>query len=104
MFLDVDGEKIHGWWVPSSSGSGPLPVILHFHGNAGAFILCWLLAAASYSIHHAKLQATSATGLISSEYVHIDLRIVHYHTALSQHLSTDEIGRASCRERVYSGV
>lgn len=35
VFLDVGGEKIHGWWVPSSSSGGPFPVILHFHGNAG---------------------------------------------------------------------
>jgi cephalosporin-C deacetylase-like acetyl esterase len=87
VFLDIDGEKIHGWWVPSLSGSGPLPVILHFHGNAGAFILCRLLPPASYSIHHAKLPGNIG--------YRIDLIRVrsqsHHHAALSTHLSTDAI-------------
>lgn len=26
-------EKIHGWWIPSASGSDQ-PVIIHFHGNS----------------------------------------------------------------------
>jgi hypothetical protein len=38
VLLDVDGQKIHGWWVPSSK-TDQVPVILHFHGNAGTSAL-----------------------------------------------------------------
>ncbi|MGF1539815.1 MAG: alpha/beta hydrolase [Pleurocapsa sp.] len=32
VWLNVDQEKIHGWWLPSSKQSAP--VLLYFHGNA----------------------------------------------------------------------
>ncbi len=33
MLKTVDGETIHGWWVPS--GKEHAPVLLFFHGNGG---------------------------------------------------------------------
>jgi len=30
--LEIDGEIVHGWYIPSDSGS---PVVLYCHGNAG---------------------------------------------------------------------
>lgn len=32
VWIDVNQEKIHGWWVPSGKKSAP--VLLYFHGNA----------------------------------------------------------------------
>jgi len=54
VFLDVGGVKIHGWWIPSSfipsDADDRLPVILHFHGNAGTlpYLYLSLLSAWNY--------------------------------------------------------
>lgn len=31
VWLDIEQEKIHGWWIPTSDSSAP--VLLYFHGN-----------------------------------------------------------------------
>ncbi|MCP5151725.1 MAG: alpha/beta hydrolase [Ectothiorhodospiraceae bacterium] len=36
VWLDADGERLHGWFVPGPIGDhGPTPVVLFLHGNAG---------------------------------------------------------------------
>lgn len=35
MIPTEDGEQIHGWYVPGSSGADTRGVVLFFHGNAG---------------------------------------------------------------------
>jgi len=32
IWIDINKEKIHGWWIPA--GEEATPVILYFHGNA----------------------------------------------------------------------
>ena len=32
VWIDIDREKVHGWWIPASKLSAP--VLLYFHGNA----------------------------------------------------------------------
>ena len=32
VWFEIDGDKAHGWWIPSASKTAP--VILYFHGNA----------------------------------------------------------------------
>lgn len=33
QWIDVEGGKVHGWWIPGTSAKAP--AILFFHGNAG---------------------------------------------------------------------
>lgn len=32
VWIEIDREKVHGWWIPASEPSAP--VLLYFHGNA----------------------------------------------------------------------